>query len=406
MLRADEQLDHQRGRMKRPILLSMGTRPEVIKMAPLYRALKAQEVPVAVLHTGQHDSMAWPLYEFFGMAPDHVLALERGGQALAHLSAALLRQAHEVLASVQPRAVMVHGDTSSAAMVALGAFYEKVPVGHVEAGLRSHDSYDPFPEEMNRSLIARIAHWHFAPTPCAAGNLRREGVPEGMIDVVGNTVVDATRWASDSLRRMRDQGQSVLPDDLRGLSAHLAHGRLALVTAHRRENWGIGIANIARAMAKLLVDHTNLVVVWPVHVNPAVQSTVREALTGLPATARQRLYLCDPVSYPALVYLLRQAWLVLTDSGGIQEEAVSERVPVLVLRETTERPELLDVGAGLLVGTAIERIVANFENLWRHPAVHEGMRTAVNPFGDGRAGERIGERLAHSFLQPVAAAMA
>lgn len=375
--------------MSRPILLGMGTRPEIIKMAPVYRALRAAGEDVQVLHTGQHDSMAWPLYDFFEMPPRHVMALERGGKTLTHLSAALLTKLQDELEQLTPRAVLVHGDTSSAAMLALAAFYNQVPVGHVEAGLRSGDNNDPFPEEMNRQLVGRIATWHFAPTAQAVRNLRDENVAASRIHLVGNTVVDATRWAVDLLEQQEAGGATVLPQSLSGLAAVLPGRSLVIVTAHRRENWGHGIARIASAVAQLVERHADLVVVWPVHANPAVRDTVLAAGEHLPASARQRLFFTEPLNYPAMMHLLRRAWIALTDSGGIQEEAVSHGVPVLVLRETTERPEVLDTGAGRLVGTQPQRIVGTFEQLRRDGEVYRAMRTAVNPFGDGNAGARI-----------------
>ena len=390
--------------MGQPTLLSMGTRPEIIKMAPLYRALRAVGHGVSVLHTGQHDSMAWPLYKFFDMLPDHALELHRHGTSLSHLSAALLTQTQQALDRIKPRAVLVHGDTSSAAMVSIAAFYNHIPVGHVEAGLRSHDREDPFPEEMNRGLIGRFASWHFAPTPAAVDNLRRENVAAQAIHLVGNTIVDATRWASAHLETLPGQGRFVLPAELARVPGAMAERRLVLVTAHRRENWGNGIDRICSAVRELLVRHAELLVVWPVHVNPTVHDAVHRAMAPLADDAAARLFLCEPLDYPALMYLLRHAWLILTDSGGIQEEAVSLRVPVLVLRDTTERPELLDVKAGLLVGTQPAAIVQAFERLWSNEAAHAAMRAASNPFGDGRASQRISSLLQERLVRELRAA--
>ena len=375
------------------VLLSMGTRPEIIKMAPVFRALAASGQRVQVLHTGQHDTMAWPLYQFFGMRPHHSITLVREGESLAHLSAALLSQTQGLLQQAAPRAVLVHGDTSSAAMVALAAFYNQIPVGHVEAGLRSHDVYDPFPEEMNRALIGRMAHWHFAPTAQARLNLRRENVPDERIHCVGNSVVDAAQWAAGELERRPQRGLDVLPHSLATLAPLLDGRRLVLVTAHRRENWGGGISRIAAAVVDLVSRHDDLVVVWPVHANPAVRDSVWTARAVLDERHAHRLLLTEPLNYPAMMLLLARAWLALTDSGGIQEEAMSHRVPVLVLRETTERPELIECGAGVLVGTE-PRVIANTVERLRADAVeHAAMRCATNPFGDGRTGERIAQIL-------------
>jgi UDP-N-acetylglucosamine 2-epimerase (non-hydrolysing) len=383
--------------MENQVLLSMGTRPEIIKMAPVWRALREAGVAAEILHTGQHDTMAWPLYEFFGMAPDHVLQLERGGNSLSHLSAALLTQSQRVLEDVKPRAVLVHGDTQSAAMVALAAFHNQIPIGHVEAGLRSGNLHDPFPEELNRQSIGRLARWHFAPTPLAVGNLKAENISPDAIEMVGNTIVDATQWVMSHLDALPDQGAATLPPALDDLPRQLDGRRLAVVTAHRRENWGAGIARIGSAVVDLLSRHPELVVVWPVHGNPAVRDAVQLALQALPEADRGRLFLCEPLDYAALMVLMRRAWLLLTDSGGLQEEALSARVPVLVLRDTTERPEVLAAGAGLLVGTQPDRIVQAFEQLWSDAASHRAMSTSVNPFGDGHAARRIAHTLQHSM---------
>lgn len=390
--------------MGQPTLLSMGTRPEIIKMAPLYRALKESGHDVALLHTGQHDSMAWPLYRFFGMAPDHSLELHRRGTSLSDLSAALLTQAQHALDHIRPRAVLVHGDTSSAAMVSVAAFYNQIPVGHVEAGLRSHDRYDPFPEEMNRSMIGRVAHWHFAPTPVAVDNLLGENVPRGAIHMVGNTIVDATHWACAHLESMPGRGRFALPPDLARIPQATESRRLVLVTAHRRENWGAGIERICMAVRQLLIRHPELVVVWPVHVNPTVCDAVLRSMAELPPEPAERLFLCEPLDYPALMVLLRDSWIILTDSGGIQEEALSQRVPVLVLRETTERPEVLSAKAGLLVGTQSGSIVDAFERLWCDPGAHASMRATDNPFGDGRAAHRICEVMQEEYSFELRAA--
>lgn len=383
--------------MSQPTLLSMGTRPEIIKMAPLYRALRDAGHDVRLLHTGQHDSMAWPLYRFFGMKPDLALELDRQGTSLSHLSAALLTQTQKALERLRPRAVLVHGDTSSAAMVSVAAFYNHIPVGHVEAGLRSHDRYDPFPEEMNRGLIGRFAQWHFAPTPGAVVNLLRENVQADSVHLVGNTIVDATHWVTGHLDSLPGRGSSVLPADLVGVPQAMEGRRMVLVTAHRRENWGAGIERICSAIRDMLTHHAEALVVWPVHVNPTVHDAVHRAMADLPGDAKARLFLCDPLDYPALMFLLRHAWLILTDSGGIQEEAVSQRVPVLVLRDTTERPELLSVKAGLLVGTQPAQVLQAFERLWRDTAAHAAMQAASNPFGDGHAAQRICDVLQAEF---------
>ncbi len=373
-------------------LLCMGTRPEIIKMAPVYRAMVDRAVPVALLHTGQHIELAMQMYDFFGMQPDYTLHLNRLGNSLEHLSALLIEKIGQVITVVQPRAVLVHGDTSSALMAAMAAFYHKVPVAHVEAGLRSHNDYDPFPEEKNREMIARLARWHFAPTSQAEKNLQREGIAKAQIHIVGNTVVDAVAMGQSKIRNNQSVSQAI--ETHPKLRKTLGEGkRIVLVTAHRRENWDGPLLSIARAIRSIVVENPDVVVVWPVHANPAVGKTVYSVLGKLPKALQGRVLLVDPLSYPELLHLLTRAWLVLTDSGGIQEEAASLHVPILVLRDTTERPELLDEGGGKLIGTKEESIVRAVRDLVEHPQEHLVMRQARNPFGDGTAAQQIVDTL-------------
>ncbi|RZL43929.1 MAG: UDP-N-acetylglucosamine 2-epimerase (non-hydrolyzing) [Variovorax sp.] len=382
------------------VILCMGTRPEIIKMAPVHRALRASRVPTLVLHTGQHDQMAWPLYEFFDMRPDHVLPLERRSDSLAHLTAVLTEQSHRVLAEARPAAVLVQGDTTSALVGALTSFYLKIPVGHVEAGLRTFDIQDPFPEEANRQLIGRLARWHFPPTRIATANLRREGIAPAAIHQTGNTIVDATHWGVAYLQSLPDGAAGVLPPELAVLPAALGRKRIVLVTAHRRENWGQGIESIARGVRRLLASQPGLVVVWPVHANPQVRETVHRVFEGLVCEEGSQLLLTAPLNYPALLWVMSVSWLILSDSGGIQEEAVSARVPILVLRETTERPELIAAGAGKLVGTDADRLCREFIELQDDRRLYERMRGAKNPFGDGRAAARIAEVVSSALPAP------
>jgi len=381
------------------IVLCMGTRPEIIKMAPVYRALRAAGMSTQVLHTGQHDHMAWPLYDFFGMHPDHVLALERSSDALAHLTALLAEQTHRVLVDAGPAAVLVQGDTTSAMVGSLASFYLKIPVGHVEAGLRTFDAYDPFPEEANRQLIGRLARWHFAPTGIACANLCHEGIAPTSIHQTGNTIVDATHWGVAYLQGLPDAAAGVLPPELAALPAALERKRVVLVTAHRRENWGAGIESIARGVRQLLESQPDMAVVWPVHANPRVKDDVQRAFQGLRCHAGSALFLAEPLNYPALLWVMSCAWLILSDSGGIQEEAVSAHVPILVLRETTERPELISAGAGKLIGTDADRLCREVIALRDDRRTYDRMREAKNPFGDGRAAPRIAAVLARTLTQ-------
>ena len=385
------------GQSDRPVLISVGTRPEIIKMAPVHGALRARGVPVSWVHTGQHREMAETLYAFFGIRPEHEVRLERRSGSLAHLNALLLEGLSEVYECVRPRAVLVHGDTTSTLASAQAAFYYDAPIGHVEAGLRTGNAREPFPEEKNRELTARLARWHFAPTRQAAANLHREGVSDDAVHVVGNTAVDAALAGSARLRTLLDDGEPVLPPPLDALRRCADGLRLITVTAHRRENWGDGIRDIARAVARLLAERTDLAVVWPVHGNPAVADAVQAELGVLARCADGRLTLCEPLDYPALLWCLQRSSLLLTDSGGIQEEGAALSRPVLVLRNNTERPELIEAGAGLLVGTDTDRIVAEAGRLLDDAAALARMRDAVNPFGDGHTSERIADVLARHF---------
>ena len=384
-----------------PVLISVGTRPEIIKMAPVHAELRRRGLPVSWVHTGQHREMADTLYGFFGIAPEHQIALERRNASLAHLNGLLLEGLSALYEKLQPRAVLVHGDTTSTLASAQAAFYNGVPIGHVEAGLRTHNPREPFPEEKNRELTARLARWHFAPTAGAAANLAREGIAAADVHTVGNTAVDAALAACRRLDELlvteegglAPAGQSVLPPEIDAVRRRSAPWRLLTVTAHRRENWGGGIANAARAVARLLASHADLAVVWPVHGNPAVSETVHRELGELVGPLAGRLVLCPPLDYPALLWCLRRSALALTDSGGIQEEGAALSTPVLVLRNTTERPELIAAGAGGLVGTNEDRIVAEVTRLLADDAALARMRDAVNPFGDGSTSARVADVL-------------
>ena len=394
--------------LARPVLISVGTRPEIIKMAPVHAELRRRGLPAAWVHTGQHREMADTLYAFFGIVPEHTLALDRRNGSLAHLNSLLLEGLSELYQALQPRAVLVHGDTTSTLASATAAFYNDVPVGHVEAGLRTHVPREPFPEEKNRELTARLARWHFAPTAGAAANLAREGLQAAAVHTVGNTAVDAALAGSARLDELRAAGAEVLPPAVDQLRRHIdrlgQHGgadakplRLITVTAHRRENWGEGILHTALAVADLLAAHVDLAVVWPVHGNPAVSDAVHQALDPLVRDLGGRLLLCPPLDYPALLWCLRRSSLALTDSGGIQEEGAALSTPVLVLRNATERPELIEAGAGLLVGTDRRHVVATVSRLLADDAGLQSMRDAVNPFGDGHTSARVADVLQHDL---------
>ena len=380
-------------RAEAPLLISVGTRPEIIKMAPVHAELRRRGMPVAGVHTGQHREMAETLYRFFGISPEHEVALQRHNGSLAHLNAQLLEGLSALYERLRPCAVLVHGDTTSTLASAQAAVYNDVPVGHVEAGLRTFNSREPFPEEKNRELTARLARWHFAPTPGAAANLLREGVAAEAVHTVGNTAVDAALATCALLDQRLQGGTEELPVELESLRRQGRAWRLITVTAHRRENWGGGIRGAARAVARLMAAHDDLAVVWPVHGNPAVSDTVHRELDTLARELGSRLVLCPPLDYPALLWCLRRSVLALTDSGGIQEEGAALSTPVLVLRNTTERPELIDAGAGALVGTDEDAVFNAVSRLLADRPALQRMRDAVNPFGDGRSSQRVADVL-------------
>ncbi len=346
-----------------------GTRPEAIKMAPiLLAARRRSDVVARAIVTGQHREMLDQTLAVFEIAPDVDLALMRPGSTLIEMTARFLPALAEALAREQPDVVLVQGDTLTAFVGALAAFYLRMPVGHVEAGLRSGDMADPFPEEMNRRLTAPLASFHFAPTARSRDNLLREGVSADAIHVTGNTVIDALHHVAGS----------------RGTTATSRTSRTILMTMHRRENLGEPMARVCRAVLEVLAMHPDVRVVFPMHPNPAVRQVVRPLFEGHP-----RVTLTEPADYPALVDLLRSCYLCLTDSGGLQEEAPAFGRPVLVLRETTERPEAVEAGCARLIGTGQTAVRANLEQLLDRPDEYARMARTTNPFGDGHAAERI-----------------
>jgi UDP-N-acetylglucosamine 2-epimerase (non-hydrolysing) len=359
-----------------PVAVVVGTRPEAVKLAPVVRALQHSKRlrPVLVV-TSQHGSIARQILGNFGLAIDRDLKVLRPGQSLWDLSSRLLQSLGRFFRRRRVVAVLVQGDTSSALMGALAAFYHAIPTGHVEAGLRTGNILAPFPEEMNRKLLASLARWHFAPTYEAVRRLRREGIPPAAIHQTGNTVVDALRWMTPCCR---DEYLTQC------LGAENLGRPLLLVTCHRRENLGQPMRSVARALACLARAHPEAVVLFPLHPNPAVRQAIRPALRGLP-----NVILSEPLDYLHFLTCLRHAWLVLSDSGGIQEEATALGRPVLVLRQETERPEGLRAGPLKLVGTESDRIVCECERLFRDRRAYARMCRASDIFGDGHAARRI-----------------
>ena len=377
----------------RTFLACVGTRPEIIKIAMLYRELRQRGHRVVLLHTGQHEEMAHELYRFFEMPPDIGVELRRKSPALAHLTVALMDGIEDAVREVRPDVVVVQGDTTSALAGALVGYYHRCPVAHVEAGLRTHER-EPFPEEKNRELIGRLARWHFAPTAQARRNLLREGIGAHCIHQVGNTVIDAAQWTRECVSRATFDLAGYAPAVLCRFLARQRGAPLVLVTAHRRENWGQPIGNIARALAAALGDRPQAVAVWPVHPNPAVMVDIERGLARVPAEVRARILLTGPLEYPAMITLLSRCTFTLTDSGGIQEEASALRVPVLIARQSTERQELVDAGGARIVGTEVDKIVAASGELLDDEAARHAMQLDVSPFGDGRASQRIAAVLA------------
>ena len=380
---------------KRPLktfLACVGTRPEIIKMAMLYHGLRARGHTVKVVHTGQHVEMAHALYRFFDMPPDIVVDLQRKSAGLSHLTAVLMESVEDAMARTDPDVVLVQGDTTSALVGALVGYYRRLPVAHIEAGLRTYER-EPFPEEKNRELIGRLAHWHFAPTEQARLNLLSEGISAKCIYEVGNPVIDAALWTRERIADPAFDLARLMPRPLSLFLARNPDAPLVLVTAHRRENWGEPIRGIATATARILEENPDAVAVWPVHPNPAVVSDVDEGLAGTDPAVRGRLLLTGALEYPVMIHLMTRARLALTDSGGIQEEASALGVPVLIARESTERQELVDGGGAALVGTEVDVMVSAANALLASRAAHAAMCVNESPFGDGHSANRIAQIL-------------
>jgi len=357
------------------IMVVFGTRPEVVKMAPVVRELRARpdRAETIVCATGQHRQMLDQVLRAFGISPDLDLGLMQPDQTLAGLTAASMRGLDGALAEREPDAVLVQGDTTTAMVAALAAFYRRIPVGHVEAGLRTRDRYRPFPEEINRRVISCLASWNFAPTKTAVRALLAEGVSPATIHLTGNTVIDALL---DILSRPERPGEAP-PFPSSGM-------RLVLVTAHRRESFGKPFEDLCAALRDVAAGTPDVEVVYPVHLNPNVQTPVRRILGSSP-----RVHLIEPLGYVAFARLMKRATLILTDSGGIQEEAPALGVPVLVMREETERPEAVEAGVARLVGTDTARITSEARRLLGNEQARGAMSRGASPFGDGHAAERI-----------------
>ena len=386
------------------ILLVFGTRPEAIKMAPLVKKLQSlpEQFKTVVAVTGQHRQMLDQVLRIFDIEPDYDLNIMQANQDLYDVTSRVLVGMRDVLKEVKPDVVLVHGDTTTSTAAALAAFYQQIPVGHVEAGLRTGNIYSPWPEEMNRLMTGRIATYHFAPTPLAKSNLMRENVGEERILVTGNTVIDALYMVVEKIKN-----DAALQDQLRGVLKEAGYDttrldgsrRLVLITGHRRENFGDGFISMCTAIRDLAAKYPDVDFVYPMHLNPNVRKPIKEVFGDIDPVHHTpytiyNLFLIDPLEYLSFVYLMEQSTIVLTDSGGIQEEAPGLGKPVLVMRDTTERPEALESGTVHLVGTNYDKIVNEVSTLLDDAEAYRKMSQAVNPYGDGFACERISAFLA------------
>ena len=377
----------------RKVLLVFGTRPEAIKMAPLVMELQKQKerIETVVCVTGQHREMLDQVLEIFDIKPDYDLNIMKRGQDLYDVTARVLTGMREVLKEIKPDIVLVHGDTTTSTAAALAAFYQQIPVGHVEAGLRTHNIYSPWPEEMNRLLTGRLATYHFSPTPLSRNNLIKESINDRNIIVTGNTVIDALYWVVDKIKNNKEldnELESVLSKAGYDVNRLDNGKKLVLITGHRRENFGDGFINMCTAIKDLTIKHPNVDFVYPMHLNPNVRKPIHEVF-GEDLSGLKNMFFIEPLEYLSFVYLMEKSSIVLTDSGGIQEEAPGLGKPVLVMRNTTERPEALNAGTVKLVGTDYNKIVNEVSSLIDDKAAYEKMSKAVNPYGDGLACGRI-----------------
>jgi UDP-N-acetylglucosamine 2-epimerase (non-hydrolysing) len=398
--------------MRRKVMLVFGTRPEAIKMAPLVKAFKKypEQFQTLVCVTSQHRELLDQVLDLFEIIPDYDLNIMKQGQDLYDITALVLLGMRDVLAEARPDVVLVHGDTTTSTSAALAAFYQQIPVAHVEAGLRTYDKYSPWPEEMNRQITGRLADLHFAPTPLSKENLLREGVEKKNIFVTGNTAIDALYWVTGKMRNdqtleetiiQKLAGSGLSPEKIDAWKQSVQSvfpnpcnpRKLVLITGHRRENFGDGFIRICSAIKSLAGKYPDVDFVYPMHLNPNVRGAITQMFGEIRVTRRDQhrhnLFFIEPLEYLHFVYLMEKSAIILTDSGGIQEEAPGLGKPVLVMRETTERPEALEAGTVKLVGTNYHKIVAEVSALLDHPTYYSKMSKASNPYGDGSASERI-----------------
>lgn len=375
------------------IMLVFGTRPEAIKMAPLVKEFQKypEKFQTIVCVTGQHREMLDQVLRIFEIVPDYDLNIMKQGQDLYDVTARVLTGMRDVLKEVQPNVVLVHGDTTTSTAAALAAFYQQIPVGHVEAGLRTHNIYSPWPEEMNRQITGRIATYHFSPTPLSKQNLLAEGVKEEQIHVTGNTVIDALYMVVDKIKNdkaLAAELKELLKQAGYDVNRLVGGKKLVLITGHRRENFGDGFINMCTAIKDLTKKYPDVDFVYPMHLNPNVRKPIHEVF-GDDLSNLGNMFFIEPLEYLSFVYLMEKSTIVLTDSGGIQEEAPGLGKPVLVMRDTTERPEALESGTVKLVGTNYVKIVKEVSMLLDDKVYYEQMSRAINPYGDGFASGRI-----------------
>jgi len=375
------------------VMLVFGTRPEAIKMAPLVKEFQkhTDKFDTMVCVTGQHRQMLDQVLEIFDIKPDYDLNIMKQGQDLYDVTARVLTGMRDVLDEAKPDVVLVHGDTTTSTAAALAAFYKQIPVGHVEAGLRTHNIYSPWPEEMNRQITGRIATYNFAPTPLSRENLLKENVSDDKITVTGNTVIDALYWVVDKIKNtpeLNDNLSNILKKAGYEVDRLNDGKKLVLITGHRRENFGDGFISMCKAIKTLTEKYPEVDFVYPMHLNPNVRKPIHEVF-GENLEGFGNMFFIEPLEYLSFVFLMEKSNIVLTDSGGIQEEAPGLGKPVLVMRDTTERPEALSAGTVKLVGTDYDKIVNEVSALLDDKAHYEAMSRAVNPYGDGHACERI-----------------
>jgi len=379
------------------ILSVFGTRPEAIKMAPLVKELEkhSNRIENIVCVTAQHRQMLDQVLDLFKITPDYDLDIMQPGQDLFDITCKVLQGIRPILKKETPDLILVHGDTSTTMAASLAAFYCKIPVGHIEAGLRTHEKFEPFPEEINRKITSSVTDFHFTPTETGKKNLLLEGISEKSIHITGNTVIDALldirsrihqEKFRETIKKTLIQKHPDLQPVLQLSDQRLRSKRLILVTGHRRENFGIGFENICQALARIARSNPSVNIIYPVHLNPSVQEPVRRILGD---KALSNVFLIDPIDYLPFVFLMDRSYMIITDSGGVQEEAPSLGVPVLVMRDTTERPEAVEAGTVKLVGTDPDQLFESISTLLTNPQQYQKMSQSINPYGDGNASARI-----------------